>query len=45
MALARVSWWAGMCSPMTTAKVLIPVALSNIAARLGGLAVEPDHLL
>ena len=33
MALARVSWWVGMCSPMTTAKVLTPVALSKLAAR------------
>ena len=45
MALARVSWWGGMCSPVAAAKVLIPVAFSNLAARLGGLAVEPAHLL
>ena len=32
MALARVSWWAGVCSPMATAKVLTQVALSNVAA-------------
>ena len=33
MALARVSWWGGMFSPMATAKVLTPVALSRLAVR------------
>ena len=41
MALARVSWWAGMFSPMATAKVLTPVASCNVAAPVGGAGYVP----